>query len=337
MKAIVIGSGVISSAHIEAYRKKGIEIASIVDPVREAREKAAETWGIPHTAATLEEALAYHPDVASLCTPNYLHAPHAVALLEAGVDVISEKPMARTVRECDAMIEAAERTGKRLFVAHSQRLYPPHQHLIDVMRAGTLGKPVMVISTFIGDEYRRMNDPANWKGDFEHSGGGVLIDNGSHMINMLLGAFGPVESVESIGTRALIQPEHKAEDTSVVNLKFRNGTVASLTVTFVARACSFPKGYCGCAIRTEVVAEKGFVTAGNGTPAFQIVDNEGNTLERYEKENEVPAPRPNVLAHILDCIRDGSEPFVTMYDARETVRVIEAAYRSAREGVRVSL
>ena len=337
MKAIIIGSGVISGAHADAYRSRGIEIAAFVDPDKESRERAAREWGAARTAATLEEALAFEPDVASLCTPNYLHAPHAVKLLEAGVDVISEKPMARTVSECDAMIAAAERSGSRLFVAHSQRLYPPHQHLIDVMREGSLGKPVMILSTFIGDEYKRMNDPGNWKGDFEHSGGGVLIDNGSHMINMLLGAFGPVESVESIGSRALIRPEHKAEDTSVVNLKFRNGALATLSVTFVARACSFPKGYCGCAIRTEVIAENGFVSAGNCTPAFQIVKHDGTVLERFEKESDVPVPRPAVLFHILDCIRDGTEPFVTMYDARETVRVIEAAYRSAREGIRVVL
>lgn len=337
MKAIVIGSGVISAAHIEPYQEKGVEIVAIVDPNKASREATMERYGIQNGFDTIEEALELKPDVASLCTPNCLHMPHAVQLLEAGVNVITEKPMARTVEECNKMIEAAEKSGKKLFVAHSQRFFPPHQRLLKTMKEGTLGKPVMVLSTFIGNEFERMNAPANWKGDQEHSGGGVLIDNGSHMINLLIGALGPVEYVESTDGRILIEPEHKAEDTSVVNLKFKNGALGTLAVTFVARASTFPAGYIGAGIRTEIITEKGAVCATNDKPVFKIVENSGTVKESYDNFDDIPIEYTGAVAHFVDCLENGTEPFVTMYDGRDTIAVIEAAYQSAREGKRIYL
>lgn len=338
MKAIIVGGGVISEAHVEGYRARDVEIVAIVDPVKEARERAMARYGVANGFETIEEALALKPDVASLCTPNHLHAPHAIQLLEAGVNVIVEKPMARTVEECNAMIAAAEKSGKKLFVGHSQRFNPPHQLLLKNMKEGKLGKPVMAISTFIGNEYERMKQINNWKCDYEHSGGGVLIDNGAHMINLLLGAMGPVEYVECIDGKILIDYDHKGEDTSVVNLKFKNGAIGSLTVTFVARASGFPKGFCGAALRTDIIGELGAITAGNGDPAFTMVENFGQNRVEYTAVADIPLDMPtSPTAHFVDCLRTGAEPFVTMYDGRDTLAVIEAAYKSAREGKRIYL
>ena len=338
MKAVVVGAGVISEWHIGPYREKGVEVVAIVEPVQRARDAAMARFGIPHGFDTVEQALDLQPDIASLCTPNYLHMPHAVALLEAGVHVIVEKPMACTVAECDRMIAAAGKSGKMLFVAHSQRFVPAHQLMIQTARSGALGRPVMAITTFIGNEYGRMNAPENWKGDYEHSGGGVLIDNGSHIINLLLGILGPVKYVEASGERILIEYEHKAEDTAVVNLKFACGALATLSCTFVAQASAYPKGYGGAGIRTEIIGENGALYAGNGDPAFVFVDNSGANRIEYANAADIPASLPaNPILHFIDCLRDGTEPFVTMHDGRDTIAVVEAAYKSAREGRRVYL
>ena len=338
MKAIIVGGGIISETHIEGYRARDVEIVAIVEPIKEVRERAMERCGTANGFETIEEALALKPDVASLCTPNHLHMPHAIQLLESGVNIIVEKPMARTVEECEKMIDAAEKTGKKLFVCHSQRVNPPHQMLLKVMKQDRLGKPVMVVSTFIGNEYSRMSQPNNWKCDYEHSGGGALIDNGAHMINLLLGAMGPVEYVECIDGKILINYEHKGEDSSVVNLKFKNGAIGSLTATFVARACTFPKDFCGAALRTDIVGELGAVTAGNGEPAFTMVENGGANRLEYASAADIPLNMPiSAVAHFVDCLRTGAEPYVTMYDGRDTLAVIEAAYKSAREGKRIYL
>lgn len=338
MKAIIIGGGVISEAHAEAYINKGVEILAVVDPNRAAREACMARFSIPRGFETLEEALTLKPDVASVCTPNHLHMPQAIACLEAGVNVITEKPMARTAEECDKMIEAAERTGKKLFVGHSQRFNPFHQELIRTVRAGELGKSVMAVSTFYGNEYDRMNAPQNWKGDHEHSGGGVLIDNGAHMIDLLQAMYGPARYVEAVCDKRIIEPEHKAEDTASVLLTFENGMTASLTVTFVARACPFPQVFRGAAIRTEIIGEKASVLASNGNPSFIFTDN-GKTVRReYHTAEEIPVSLPtSAVEHFLDCLRTGSEPFVTMYDGRRAVRTIEAAYRAAECGHRVEV
>lgn len=338
MKAIVVGSGMICGAHIGPFQKKGVEIVALVDPNKANREATMERCGIKVGVDTIEEALQYKPDIASLCTPNHLHMPHAIQLMEAGVDVIVEKPMARTKDECDFMIATAERLGRKLFVAHSMRFGRPQQYLVDVIKSGKLGKPVLCMCSFIGNEYKRMSDPDLWKCDLEHSGGGVLIDNGSHMINMLLSMFGPVDYVESINGKVLIDMDHKGEDTAMVLFKFKNGVICNLAVTFVARAYTFPVGYCGAGIRFEVVTDQAAVSAGNCIPAYYAVDNAGQVIERYDNGDDAPAEYADgAVCHFIDCIREGKEPIVTMYDGRDVVVAIEAAYKSAKEGVRVYL
>ena len=332
MKAVVLGAGVISGGHCGGMKSFGCEMLAIVDPIKANREKFKEEYGFKYAFADYHEALGLGADVVALCTPNAFHAPAAVDFLMDGADVICEKPMARTVSECDAMIAAAKKSGRRLFVSHSQQFQPMHRKMIDAVKSGALGRPFMANAQFIGDEFKRMNDPNNWKGTKDISGGGVLIDNGVHMINLLVAMFGKAKDVIAQCDRLVIEPDNKGEDTAEAVIRFENGVMAQVMVTFSAQQCAWPAWYCGAAHRVEVFGTKGSITTTNDLPNFQSFYDDG-TRERLNND-DIPC---KMDYYFLNCIKNGQESIITTEDARETVAIVEAAYKSAREGRMVSM
>lgn len=125
----LVGAGAISRRHLQAFVESDyVATVEIADPSEQAREAMRKDYGLVTAAHETIEPLLENPDIAiiDVCTPHYLHKPQAIAALEAGKHVILEKPMAMTVAECDEILAAAERSGKRVFVALCQRMFPAH-------------------------------------------------------------------------------------------------------------------------------------------------------------------------------------------------------------------
>ena len=334
MKAAVLGAGVISGGHCGGLKNFGYEMVAIVDPIEANRNKFKETYGFQYAVADYHEILDMGIDTVAICTPNAFHAQAAIDFLKAGANVICEKPMARTVAECDAMIAAAKESKGRLFISHSQQFAPMHRKMIDEVKSGAIGRPFMASAMFTGDEFKRMNDPKNWKGTKEISGGGVLIDNGVHMINLLVAMFGKAKDVIADCDKLVIEPENKGEDTAEIVIRFENGVMAQVLVTFSAQYNAWPAWYCGAAHRVEVVGTKGSIATTNDLPNYMSYKDDGSR-EKYNNDE-----LPNTIAfgkYFLDCIKNGTESIITCEDARETVAIVEAAYKSAKEGRRVAL
>lgn len=337
MKAAVIGAGIIGYHHVVGLQGAGVEVVAIADPVKESREKLAAEFGVKSCVDDYRKLLDTECDLITVCTPNDSHRDITVAFLNAGKHVICEKPIARTLSEADEMIAAAKRAGKMLFVALNQR-FGTQNRLVkkSLDSAEGIGRPFMAVSTFIGNEFNRMNQPGSWKGSWEKSGGGVTIDNGFHMIDLLRWWFGEVKAVTaSMGTLA-IDAADKAEDSALINLEFESGMLASLTLTFGARYNAWPDRYVGAALRTEILGLEGAISAGNLDPAFSLVrkDREAVRIRSSELVSDFPV---NEFVHFADCILGKAEPTVTAEDGRAALEIITAAYRSAREGRRVEL
>jgi len=185
----------------------------------------------------------------------------------------------------------------------------------------------MAKAEFIGNEFYRMNDPKNWKGTKEISGGGVLIDNGVHMINQLVAMFGKAKSVIAMCDRLVVEAENKAEDTAEIVISFENGCMATVLVTFAARQCAWPAWFCGAAHRVEVYGTTGSIGTSNDLPNYQSLIADGTREEL--NNDQIPI---DMSFYFLKCIVNGTESIITTEDARETVAIVEAAYKSAEEG-----
>ena len=293
---------------------------------------AKEEYGFEYAFADYHDALDLGIDVVAICTPNAFHVDAAVDFMKAGAHVICEKPMARNVEECDRMMAAAEKYGKRLFISHSQQFNPAHRKMIDGVKNGTIGKPFMAKAEFIGNEFLRMNDPKNWKGTWEVSGGGVLIDNGVHMINLLVAMFGKAKEVTAMCEKLVVEPANKAEDTAEVIILFESGVMAQVSVTFAARQCAWPAWYCGAAHRVEVMGTEGSVVTQNDLPNYQFVSADGTAEQLNSDQIDI-----DMSFYFLKCLAENKESIITTEDARHTVAIVEAAYKSSREGRKVAL
>ncbi|MEI6876578.1 MAG: Gfo/Idh/MocA family oxidoreductase, partial [Spirochaetota bacterium] len=159
-------------------------------------------------------------DAAIVSSPHPLHREQAIAALEAGMHVLVEKPMALTTVDCDAMLAAAARTGRRLGVISQRRWFPAVRRVRDAIDAGKIGAPVLADVVMFGwrDEAYYRSDP--WRGSWKGEGGGVLVNQAPHQLDLLLWMMGPVDEVQAYWSN-LNHPYIEVEDSAVVSLRFK--------------------------------------------------------------------------------------------------------------------
>ena len=195
-----MGAGLISDIHVTGLARVGVQVMAIVDAdERRAREKAAQ-HGIAATFATQRAMLdAVHPDIVHVLTPPASHAALCIEAMEAGAHVYVEKPMASTVEECDRMIAAAERTGRRLCVGHSLVYDPLMQRALDLIASGEVGEILHADATYAFDPARIPGyRNKTW---YRHLGGGFLEDLASHPASVLLRLIGDPRTVTGVRDR----------------------------------------------------------------------------------------------------------------------------------------
>jgi nucleoside-diphosphate-sugar epimerase/predicted dehydrogenase len=200
LRAALVGAGLISDIHATGLSRAGAQVLAIVDAdERRAREKA-ERHGIEHVFTTQRAMLdAMHPDLVHVLTPPASHAALCVEAMEAGAHVYVEKPMASTVEECDRMIAASERTGKRLCVGHSLVYDPVMQRALTLLANGELGEVLHASATYAFDP-ARIPGYRN-KAWYRHLSGGFLEDLLSHPASVLFRLVGDPRHITFVGDR----------------------------------------------------------------------------------------------------------------------------------------
>ena len=225
----VIGAGVVAPLHLEAIAAlDDVELVGISALDLDRASALANAAGCP---AFLDhrELLALMPDAVVICTPHPSHPVLTIDALEAGAHVLVEKPLAPQVREADEMIDAAERAGRLLGVCFQQRFRSVIASARELIASGRLGELVRVS---IVDPLYRPNSyygTATWRGTWEGEGGGVLMNQASHTLDLLCHLAGPPAAVWGLSRRRS-QPM-EAEDTATAILEYGNGAVGTLAVS----------------------------------------------------------------------------------------------------------
>lgn len=338
IKVGLIGAGAITRPHVDAFVRNPhvVKDVTVADPSQQAREALQQEFGIIRKTCAGYRELLDDPQInlIDICTPHYLHAPQAIEAMQAGKDVILEKPMALSVEQCDEMVRVSEETGRRLFCALCQRTLPAHVKAMEMIQQGAIGKVFLGTITVIGNEFSRMNDPLSWKGDWEQAGGGALFDTGYHAVYTLQQFFGPAKAVTAMTRRLIVEPENKADDTSVVVLEMEGKVVCSIVVTYSA-------------------------TGDRWSEERRLVGTEGSLLVRDDPEDEMPllllqgADFQQVKVHnpprvqhyairetvsgFIDNIVEGTASDITLEEAKAAVATVMACYQSEREGRRVEV
>jgi predicted dehydrogenase len=339
-KVALVGAGAIARRHaalLSSDGLPGLELGGVYDTRPESARELVEAHG-----GKVYESL---PDLAgdpgigliAILTPSGTHASLVSELARYGKPIVVEKPMALRLEDADEIIRECDRHGVRLFVVKQNRFNPPVVKLHEAVASGRFGKLVLGTVRLRWCRDQAYYDQASWRGTWEHDGG-VLTNQASHHIDLLLWMMGEVESVFAMATTALVDIE--AEDTAVVTIRFRNGALGVIEATTATR----PKDLEGS---LSVLGEKGAVEIGgfaaNRMKTWQFADANPGDETVFEDDEAVTSHPLKAYAHeqfyrhVVECLETGSRQLIDGLEGRRSLEVISAIYESIETGREVSL
>lgn len=334
LKIAMIGAGDCASAgHMPSFADNPkVEVAAIADPDARAAQSLAGEHGVARVVEDYRQLLDDGSiSVVDICAPHDLHFPITMDALNAGKHVILDKPIAMNLQQADAMISAAREAKLELLVVLNQRFLPAHRKIRDMIEAGHMGKPFLMNAILAGDVLARMNDPLDWKGAWDRSGGGAFFDTGTHIVDLMHYWFGPPIAVSATLKRLVVTAENKGDDNAAVAFEYED-MIANLIVSYT--------------MDNEPWSEKKFIFGTGGdiamiseavVPMFYVHDNAPDMVDVEHRDDWWSWSIDLALRHFVDCILEGAEPFVTAEDARAALKSILAAYRSAGEKRRIEM
>lgn len=316
LKVAIIGLGNISGTHIAQWKKLADEATIVAGSDVNAEAVAAKAKehdfkGYSDWRLMLDEV---QPDIVSICTPPFLHREMGVECLQRGLHVLCEKPMTATLEDAEALAEAATGAAGKLMVAYCHRFHGPIMKLKAVLDSGIMGKPVFFRGGFTG----MVNFTANHRSSLRMSGGGSLMDNGSHAADLYQFLLGKIANV-SCRAGAILQ-DMETDDVGIMLFTGENGCYGEVIAGY-----SLPDEF------TEwiITGEKGVISLPDyfsGPVRFRLHDSQewqdfpcDNSESRFDRQ----------FRHFLECVKTGQEPLSNAQSALHIQRVITAAYEDA--------
>ncbi len=340
----IIGCGMISRFHARAVADlKGAKVAACFDSFTSAADKFGAEIGC-RVYHDLDEMLADQAvDVVTICTPSGVHMEPAVAAAKAGKHIIVEKPLDITLKRCDAMIAAAKQAGVVLSTIFPSRFHESSRLLKAAIDKGRFGKLTMgdaYVKWFRTQEYY---DSGAWRGTWALDGGGALMNQAVHSVDLLLWFMGPAVEVSAY-TATLAHERIEVEDVAVATVKFASGALGVIEASTATWPGELKRieisGNAGNAVlREEDLAVWKFVReakadeairqkmasrthTGGGAADPKAIGHHGHTLQFQD---------------VLSAIKRGKQPLVDGPEGRRAVELILAIYKSSESGRPVKL
>ncbi|WP_020610734.1 Gfo/Idh/MocA family protein [Sediminispirochaeta bajacaliforniensis] len=341
----LIGYGKVARLHAIALRAAdGARLVAVAGRNKQRRDLFAAEFSIVSRDSAEAMVQKDGVDAVIITTPHPNHRDAAIEAFAAGCHVLVEKPMALTTAQCDEMIEAGKRAGRLLSVVSQRRWYPSCSRIKKAINEGKLGKPALAQVTILGwrDEAYYRSD--SWRGSWEAEGGGVLINQAPHQLDLLCWYMGSVAEVKGFWDN-INHPYIEVEDSAVAAVRFKNGGMASLLLSNSQRPGIYAKvhihGDSGSSAGVQTDGGAMFVAGQSGileppvNDLWTIPGEEGN-LDVWEKEDTAffKSIEPTTwffgrqIEDFADAVANDRPPAVTGEEGRETVRLIEAVYHS---------
>ena len=349
IKTAVIGCGKVGHFHARAFQAcPESELVACLGRDMKKTEEFAAIYGI--RAFTDLETMVRETGVqaVSICTPHPNHADIAVRCCELGLHIAIEKPLAASLEDCDAIIEAAKKNNVVGTTICQRRFYKPAQRVKKAIDDGKLGKPILGTVNMLGwrDMAYYHSDP--WRGTWKGEGGGVLINQAPHQIDLLLWYMGEVEELYGIWD-TLNHPELEVEDTAACVIRFKNGAIGNIVVSNSQNPALFGNvrvhGSNGASVGVQTDGGAMFIAGVSGIAEPPVndlwtVEGEADQLEAYKAAdrefftsvNSTDYFHTEQLSDFLKAIQTGATPLITLEAGRQTVELITGIYRSMRDG-----
>lgn len=341
----IVGCGAIAGNHAAAFGSQpGVVLTGCtdVDPDR-ARDFAAR-HGVASVFDSLGEMLAFGVDVVSVCTPHQVHEEAVIEAAAAGAHVLCEKPLAAEVAAAERMVSACRSAGVTFGTVFQRRFWPAAQRIRAALDDGTVGEPMLARVEVLLHRDRSYYTDAPWRGDWS-SGGGVVMTQAIHYLDLLQWYLGEVEWVMAASDRFVHGDVIEVEDTLAATLRFTNGAIGQ----FTASTALSPGHGERIAVTGRNGATVGLLEYPEGQEAITDVwtvpgdaryDFPTRVLPDAELSDVHAALTPFhtlQIAEFVEAVRAGKEPAVTGADALRSLRTMAAMYASAASGEPVRL
>jgi len=347
LRFALVGAGMIGGVHAKALSELPdvAELVAVVDSDAAKAQALAGRYGTAAATADLDAVLRRDDiDAVSICTPSGLHADGAVAALDAGKHVVVEKPLDITLLAADRIIDAEKRSGKTVTVISQHRFDASSEKVLQAVRDGHLGTITSAVASHAWWRGQTYYDSGDWRGTWALDGGGAVMNQTVHTINLLTTIVGT--PVEVFAYRACLAHERiEVEDTAVAVVKFASGALGMIHGTTAA--------YPGLDASLRVYGSKGSAVISNDQleflhvnagPAPEIAMSEMTGLNQVTDEFRLEpgdlamgVAHRRQLADFVEAVTTGRAPRVGTAEARTSLSVILAMYSSAASGHPVSL
>lgn len=357
----IVGCGAIGPTHAAALKQlcEQAELLAVADLIEDRAREMARTYEVPRVYCSDRELIADRDiDCVIFCTPSGLHAQGAVAALQADKHVVVEKPMDISLEACDRMIQAQQRSGKKLAVISQHRWDRASRIVKEAIDQGTLGRILLADMSVKWWRTQKYYDSGDWRGTWRLDGGGALMNQGIHTVDLLQWLAGDVQSIYA-HMRTAGHERIEVEDVVVATVCFRNGAIGTMTAStavfdgFPARIdIAGTEGTAviegdrlkrmvlknGQSLQSESAAVHALSVARGGTASVrgEAALRLGNTTAGDSGAVWGDAHREQ-LRDFIDAICNDRQPLIDGRAGRKPVQIVLSVYESARTGRPVEL
>jgi UDP-N-acetyl-2-amino-2-deoxyglucuronate dehydrogenase len=348
IKTALVGCGKVGHLHAAALRAlPESEFVAVCARSPEKTRAFAAKYSVAAFTDVEEMIARAKVEALCICTPHPEHAAPTITAAKMGVHVLVEKPLSSSLADCDAMLAAAKANKTLLSTVCQRRFYPPCRRIFDAIQNGRIGQPALGIATIFGwrDEAYYRSDP--WRGSWKGEGGGVLVNQSPHQLDLLLWYLGEVEEVFGYWANQN-HPYIEVEDTAIAVVRFKNGALGNIVVSNSQN----PALYARVSVHGKSGASLGVQTDGGAMfiPGMSaILEAPYNDLwtipgeeafaPKWKEEDAQLFKSVNPMEYFhglqiqdfLRAIIEQRQPSITGEDGRRTVELFTAIYRSERD------
>jgi len=344
----ILGCGKVAHLHAKAINNlPNARLAGVWSRTLKTAEDFVKKYEVPVYSKIDELIRKERIDLAIVCTPHPFHLNPTVEAANAGAHVLVEKPLASTLEDCDKMIAACYHAGVKLGVVSQRRWYEPVKRVKDAIVTGKIGKPVFGTINMLGWRDKAYYDADEWRGSWKMEGGGVLVNQAPHQLDILLWYMDEIDEVYG-QWRNLNHPYIEVEDTAVAIIKFKNGGIGNIIVSNSQKPGIYGKvhvhGENGASVGVQTDGGAMFIAGMSNIlepPVNDIwsVPGEEKMLDEWKKSDSEHFNSIDPMVFYMECqiedfllaLEQGKDPLVNGEEGRKTVELFTAIYRSTRD------
>ncbi len=348
LRTAVVGCGKVG--HLHAAALQSLPESELVAACSRSPARAgafAQKYGVAAFTDVAEMIRQARVEAICLCTPHPEHVGPTLTAARLGVHVLVEKPLASSLADCDAMLAAAREHHTILGTVCQRRFYPPCQRIHQAIQAGKLGRPILGTATMLGwrDEAYYKSDA--WRGQWATEGGGVLVNQAPHQLDLMIWYFGEIAEVFGYWANQN-HPYIEVEDTAVAVIRFKSGALGSLVLSnsqnpaINARVAVHGSNGVSAGVQTDggvmFVPGVSAITEAPYNDLWTVPGEEGSLpvwkaadAELFQRVNPMEYFHRLQIQDFLQAIMEQRPPAITGEDGRRTVELFTAVYRANRD------